>query len=274
MISTLRLIERQIAMLELRRRLEKVAPQPGRYVTDEGIAFGPCLLISRECGSGGSTLGEEIGRQLNWNVFDKGIVDEIAEISHIHRRLVESVDERIDSRWEQTWRELLLDDLPDKVYFFHLKQVVITLGQHGNVVLVGRGANYLLPSRCGLRVRVVAPREIRAKRLAEQYKLSLAEAYERLDRTDLEHKTFVRKVFERDVSLPSDYDLVINTGGFSSEALSELVLAAIKEKLGMDVPPESRPAVVVAANPSTRVDSRLTPDESCLCGKTSTLRNV
>jgi hypothetical protein len=259
MISTLKLVEKQIAMLELRRRLEEVRPQPGRYVTAEGVAFGPCLLISRECGSGGSALGEEIGNQLNWNVFDQEIVDEIAQISHIHRRLVESADERIHSRWEQTWREMLLDDLPDKVYFFHLKQVVITLGQHGNVVLVGRGAHYLLPSRCALRVRLVAPREIRARRLAERYRMSLSEAYERMDRTDLERKTFTRKVYERDSSLPADYDLVINTGRFKPDELSELVLAAMKEKLGVDVPRGGKRAEAAAAGPSIMVQTRATP---------------
>lgn len=236
MVSTLKLVERQIAMLEIRRRLEETVPQPGRFITKEGIAFGPCLLISRQCGSGGSLLAEEIGGRLNWNVFDSRIVDEIARINHIHQRLVQNVDERVHSRWEQTWRELLLDDLPDKRYLKVLREIVLTLGHQGNVVLVGRGAQYLLPSQCGLRVRLVAPKDLRAHRLAEHEGLSLDEAYIKLTRTDLERATFVRKVFRKDIGLAVDHDVIINAGKFDAESTCHLILAAIKDKLGVDIP--------------------------------------
>lgn len=247
MASTLKLVERQIAMLEIRRRLEDTTPQPGSYVTADGIAFGPCLLISRECGSGGLVLAENVGRQLGWNVFDSKIVDEIAQASHIHQRLVQSVDEHVHSRWEQTWREMLLEDLPDKQYLIHLKQVVMTLAHSGKVVLVGRGAQYFLPSRCGLRVRLVAPKNIRGHRLAERRGISFLEAIQELQRTDLERRDFVTQVFRRNIGLATDHDLVINTGRLSEEEVCHLVLAALKAKLGVEPPPLLKDHVEIPA---------------------------
>lgn len=247
MLSTLKLIERQLAMVEIRRRLEETVPQPGRHITKDGIAFGPCLLISRECGSGSGLLAEEVGRCLGWNVFDSQIVDEIANINHIHQRLVQNVDERIHSRWEQTWRDLLLDELPDRKYLQDLREVVLTLGHHGNVVLVGRGAQFFLPSQCALRVRLVAPRDQRARRFSKRERISYIGACLQLDKIDSERAEFIRKVFKKDIGSALNHDLIINTGKFDMGQTSNVVLAAIKQKLGVDIPqkPPMNPAPTV-----------------------------
>jgi cytidylate kinase len=244
MSHVLSLIERHIRTSDIRNRLEETVPQPGRHVTKEGVAFGPCLLVSRECGAGGGLLAQQAGGRLGWNVFDSGIVDEIAQSAHVHQHLVQSVDEHVHSHWERTWREFLLDDLADEKYLRHLKQVVTALAHHGNIVLVGRGAQYFLPPPCALRVHLVAPLEIRAKRVAEGGKLSLEEARLKVEKIDTERAAFVWKTFKKDVGSPLNQDLVINTGEINIESATGLVLAAIQKKLG--ICPKNQPAVPVA----------------------------
>jgi cytidylate kinase len=241
MIATSKLVERQIAMAEIRRRLETTAFQPGRYVTKEGIAFGPYLLISRECGAGGGLLAQMAGAQLGWNVFDARIVNEIAQAAHVHNRLVQSVDEHIHSIWEQTWREFLLEGLPDKSYLRHLRQVVLTLGHHGNVVLVGRGAQYFLPSQGGLRVRLVAPLEARVQRVAHLDNLPVDQARAKIKAVDSERAAFIWKVFRKDVSSPLNHDAIINTGEISIETAARIVLDMVHKKLGVDIRQNSGP---------------------------------
>jgi cytidylate kinase len=237
MNATLRLIEKQIAMSDFRNRAgqspSQNAPEPGRHMTKDGAAFGPCLFISRECGSGASLLAQMVGEWLGWNVFDAKIVDEIAQAANIHRHLVKSVDERVHTYWEQTLRELLMDDLADKKYLHLLKQVVTALGSHGNVVFVGRGAQYFLPTQCGLSLRLAAPLEARTKRMAEQMKLSLEEARLKVRKIDAERAAFVRKTFKKDAASPLNYDLIINTGEINIESAANIVLASIREKLGV-----------------------------------------
>jgi cytidylate kinase len=234
MISTLKLIERQVAMSEIRTRLnEKVEPQPGRYVTAGGVAFGPCLLISRECGTGSTLLAEKIGEELGWNVFDSRIVDEIAKAAHVHQRLVQSVDERVHSYWEQSWRELLLEDLTDRGYLHHLGEVITALGHQGSVIIVGRGAQYLLPPECALRVRLVAPIESRICRIAGLEKLSPEEARMKIKMADSKRASFVWKVFKKDIGAPLNHDLVINTGELGLENAARIVRVALHEKLGV-----------------------------------------
>ncbi|HTX21817.1 MAG TPA: cytidylate kinase-like family protein [Candidatus Aquilonibacter sp.] len=237
MNATLKLIEKQIAMSDIRNRLEETAPQPGRYVTEDGVAFGPCLLISRECGSGGSLLGQRVGERLGWNVFDARIVDEIAQLANVHQRLVQSVDERVRSHWERTWRDILLDDQADEKYLRHLKQVVMALAHHGNVVFVGRGAQFLLPSQCALRVRLVAPLETRIHRLTERLNLSPEQARLKIKRVDTERAAFVWKIFKKDVGATLNHDLLVNTDEINAESVTELVLVAMERKLGVHLQP-------------------------------------
>ena len=237
MNAALRLIEKQIAMSDFRNRagqtLSLNAPEPGRFVTKDGAAFGPCLFISRECGSGAGLLAQRVGERLGWNVFDAKMVDEIARAANIHSQLVKSVDECVHTYWEQTLRELLLDDLADKKYLHLLKQAVVALGSHGNVVFVGRGAQYFLPPQCGLSVRLTAPFVERTKRAAEEMKLSLEEARFKARKIDAERAAFVWKIFKRDAGSPLNYDLTINTGEINIESAAKIVLASIQEKLGV-----------------------------------------
>lgn len=241
MMSPFKLVEQQIVMAGIRNRLKATAPQPGRYLTSDGIAFGPYLLISRECGAGGGLLAQEVGARLGWNTFDSKIVDEIAQVAHVHNRLVQTVDEHIHSAWEQTWRELLLDDLPDKQYLHHLRQVVMTLGHQGNVVLVGRGAQYFLPAQGGLRVRLVAPLDVRVQRVTLLDHISPEQARAKIKKVDAERAAFIWKIFKKDVGSPLSHDVIINTGEINIGTTAQIVLAMLQEKMGVTIQPRLTP---------------------------------
>lgn len=240
MDTALKLIEKQIAMSDLRKRSEETTPQPGRYITAEGAGFGPCLLISRECGSGGSILGQELGERLGWRVFDAKLVDEIAAAAHVHQQLIQSVDEHIHNYWERIFGDVSVDDLADERFLRHLKQVAIALGHHGNVVIVGRGAQVFLPSKCYLSVRLVAPLETRVQRVAERQNLSPEQARSKIEHIDAGRAAFIYKNFKKDVASPLNQDLTINTGEISLQSASEIVLSALQMKLGFVIPHMAR----------------------------------
>ena len=207
--------------------------RPGQYVAEDGTAFGPCLLISREIGSGGELAARQASEALGWNVFDSRIVDEIARSAHVHQRLVHSVDERLRSRWERAWREFLPDDLADEKYLRHLKEVLMALAHHGNVIIVGRGAQYFLPPQCAVRASFVAPLDARVKRVAELAKSTLEEARAKVEEVDKLRAEFICKIFKKDVNSPLNQDITINTDEISIEGAVKIILAALKEKLGV-----------------------------------------
>ena len=138
-------VGRQIALGELRRRLEP----KGSVLPGEEETYRRCLVISRECGSGGASLARFLSERLKWQVFDREIVEEVARSAHVRRQLIESVDGRVRSGWGEFCRKIAEGEGFDREsYLYHLRQVILALGHHGDVIILGRGANYILPPGC------------------------------------------------------------------------------------------------------------------------------
>jgi hypothetical protein len=200
------------------------------------LSFGPYLLISREKGAGGSAVGQLAGERLGWQVFNKEIVDAIAEKANVRRELIESLDERDRA----TIRDVVSQFLsPQPVgtagYLATLREVLLTLGHQGDVVIVGRGAHSVLPSRFGLRLRMVAPIEVRVRRIAAEGSISLEAARVEVETSDRERATLTRRHFGEDWRDPLNYDVVINTAELTVEAATEAVVTAVQRKLGLQL---------------------------------------
>jgi hypothetical protein len=229
-------IKKQIAAFQANELLEKREHRPGRG--EEGnLSYGPYALISREKGAGGNSIAQLVGKQLGWQVFDDRIVDEIAQKARVSRRLIESLDERDQATIRDIIGQLLNpQDLGTSGYLAYLKEIVLTLGHQGDVVIVGHAAEYILPSQFGLNVRVVAPIEARVQRIADKTGLSLEAARVEIERTDRERVKSVRRNFGgQNVIDPLNHDLTINTASLSIEAAAEIVITALQRKPGIRV---------------------------------------
>jgi hypothetical protein len=200
------------------------------------LSYGPYVLISREKGAGGSAVGQLAGKRLGWQVFDNEIVDAIAQRARVRRELVESLDER-DRETIRDAVEGLLHPQPMETsgYLANLHEIFLTLGHQGDVVIVGRGAHFILPSQFGLRVRMVAPVEVRVRRIASGDKMSLKAARLAVEKSDRERATLARRQYGQNVADPANQDLTINTAELSVESATEIVLAALQRKLGVTV---------------------------------------
>ncbi len=233
MAAVLKLLERQLGAWDLKRRLEDVGQRAGRWLEGH-VAYGPCLVVSRQRGSEGDRIAHLVGERLGWHVFDREIVDAIAERAHVREQLMASVGQETRETWDRTWKtELAPQDIGYEDYLRCLRQVVLTLGHHGDVVVLGRGAQYLLPGRSALRVRVVAPLELRVQRVAEREKISLLEADAQVCKFDSEQAEFISKCFNQDLDSPLGYDLILNTASIRIECAAELVLLGLRDKLGL-----------------------------------------
>jgi cytidylate kinase len=92
-----------------------------------------------------------------------------------------------------------------------------------------------------LRVRVVAPLELRVQTLASEENLSLDQARARVKAADAERSAFIRHVFKKDAGSPLNHDIVINTGEISVESATQIVLGMLEKKLGI---PRTQPPTV------------------------------
>lgn len=236
MAAVLKLLERQLGLEELKRRLHDIGGRPGRSL-ENNVAYGPCLLVSRQRGSGGSQIAQLASDRLGWQMFDREIVNEIARLPHVRQQLMAAVGTQTLEAWDNSWQpELAPEDIGYEQYLRCLREVVLTLGHHGDVTILGRGAQCLLPAKCCLRVRVIAPFELRVARVGEQEKLSPELAKRCVEDFDAKRADFVKRCFRHEANTALNYDLVINTGEIPIPGAVDLVLLAIRNKLGVAVP--------------------------------------
>jgi cytidylate kinase len=226
-------IKKQIALFQANERLKDRERRPGRGKVGN-LSYGPYLLISREKGAGGNAVGRLVVKKLGWQVFDNEIVDEIAKTANVRRQLIESLDEHDRAMIEDAISQMLNPgDIGTAGYLVLLKQIVLTLGHQGDVIIVGRGARYILPSQFGLSVRMVAPADVRIRRIADQARLSLDAARVEVEKVDRERMKLARRQFGQNAADPLNHDLTINTAELDIEAAAEVVLAALQRKLGV-----------------------------------------
>jgi len=178
--------------------------------------FRPIVTISREPGSGGNVIGERLARRLDLDLFHQEMIHAMAKSAKVSSRLLETLDERGLSVLDD-WMAYMVDARhmwPDQ-YMKHLMKVIGAIGRHGGAVLIGRGANFILPPEERLSVLVVAPREIRIQRVAEHYGVLPEDAEKRIENRLKKRSSFVRKNFAKNIADPVYYDLTINTGFMS-----------------------------------------------------------
>lgn len=191
----------------------------------------PCITISKEIGSQGVELGTRLSKRLDWELFDKNLVEYIADHAHVRKDMVELFDEKVQNEIHN-WVFTLLDSyaLGSDKYFKHLVTVIMSIGEHGRAIILGRGGNFILPPEKALRLKVVAPKEKRIETIAKDQKLNRKEAEKIVIKSDKERAAFVLRFFHRDIEEPQCYDMVINLGSLTLSAAEEIIMQALKAK--------------------------------------------
>jgi cytidylate kinase len=226
-----RLLERQGRLWELRRALSDAGGETARERLAH-LAEGPWVTLSKQVGCGGVLVGRAIAERLGWQVFDREILDAISREAHTVDRVTARLDGRAVGVLEDYLSRLLVPGDPGQPAFVRqMMRAVWAIGRQGQAVLLGRGANWVLDPRFGLRVRAVAPKEQRIACVARDEGLDPAAARRRVDAEDDDKARFIRQVYRQDIDDPLGYDLTLNLGALDVDTAAETIVAALTRKL-------------------------------------------
>ena len=188
----------------------------------------PVITVSSEPGSGGTIIAQEVAKRLGFDYFHKDIIEGISKSAKIRASVIETLEKERMSGIEDFISSLVKEHyLWPGIYMEHLLKVVSTIGKHGRAVIVGRGANFILPPEERFSVRVMAPLEIRIQNIVNHYATSEKNARRRVIRRESKRRAFIRQSFNADISDPLNYDLTINTGKTGSESAVEAIIGAV-----------------------------------------------
>ena len=187
------------------------------------------ITLSMEPGSGGSLVAQAAAKRLGFDYFHHDIIRDIAKSAKIRRSLIDTIEKERLSGIEDFIASLYKNQyLYSGIYMQHLLKVINTIAKHGRAVIIGRGANFILPPEERFSVRVIAPLQSRIQNVARTYGVKEEDARQRVIRREAKRGAFVRKSYDADISDPENYDLTINTGRMPIESAVEAIISAVK----------------------------------------------
>ncbi len=193
--------------------------------------MGPYVAVARQRGAGGIELARRVGAALSWPVLDREVVDLVAAHLHVNPSMMNLLDKDA-ANWVT---DVLGDLMPHAMvtrdtYTHELRRVLQLLAVHGEVIFLGRDANFFLPHERGLSVRVVANIEDRIARVRSRSGLDRDGAHEEIKEADSARAHAVSHAFDCDVEDPLYYDLVVNSSRYPIEELAEVVVGVCRKR--------------------------------------------
>ncbi len=182
------------------------------------------VTISRQVGSLGDEIAEITARELGYELIDRRVIKEQAQArDHAFRKACQAYESETSPRG--FFERLFLGD----PHFLNLFECLnLELASRGDVVLVGRGAHLVLAGVPGvLKVRIIAPEDLRARRIAEKKGVPLEQAREFVEKYGRRRRALLESIYQRDITDPVLFDLVLNTAEITApEALGLIARAA------------------------------------------------
>lgn len=187
------------------------------------------IAVSREAGAEGAAIGAAVGTRLDWPVYDDALLERIAQDLGVQKNLLESVDEKRMGWLEEAFTAFMaVPFVSEGAYVQHLVKTILALGARGECVIVGRAAAFILPADSTLRVRLIAPAEVRLAAIREQLGVSEVEVSRQLEAIDRERSRFVEDHFFKDPSDLRNFDIVLNDARFGVDRCAQVITEAAR----------------------------------------------
>ncbi len=197
----------------------------------------PIVTLSRQAGANGTELAGQVAARLGYRLWDQELVQQIAAQTGTLDELLRVVDERARNAVEDLLTGILMGDaFTVEGYAERLAKLIGAIARRGSAVVVGRGAQFVVEPGSALRVRVVAPVDVRIHNTMVTRQLPEGQARALVEQLDRERLAFIRHHYRRDATEVCAYDLVVNSGAIDLEAATDVIVSAYRAKFRAAAP--------------------------------------
>ena len=178
----------------------------------------PIITISREFGSGGHSIGEQVAKELDIPFYDGEIVNRVATESGYTKELIEEQGEHTNAtdKWFNiSAASAMYFQSPQDEIFLAQRKVILECAQKGSCVIVGRCSDYILKSDNipAIHVLIHADMPHRIKRVLERYgEIEEVSVKKRIQKKDKQRRTYYRYYTDQHWGDYENYDLALDSG--------------------------------------------------------------
>lgn len=198
------------------------------------------ISLSREYGSGGKYIGEELAKRLNIKCYDKEILEKVSADYAIDIKMLESVDEKQKSSF---WYSFATNTIfsskksdpvsPNDNLFLKQAKVIEELAEDEDCILIGRCSDYILKNKKNVINIFIYVSDISFKinRKKEFEHLSESEAKRKIIAIDKERKEYYEHFTSQKWGQKENYELCIDTSVIGVEETINLLELYIKKRI-------------------------------------------
>jgi len=194
------------------------------------------ITISRQYGAGGKTLGKLLADRLKYTFADSNIIQRIAKEANVSSDWVASFEKEAGSKVSRMISKMVSQRLVNRVlknergyldeqiYLDYLVLIIAQVADEGNVVIMGRGSQYILDDHPdAYHILLIDNVENRIKFLIKNYRLSDRQAAQMVNYEDRRRASLYRKLGKQDYDDPALYHLTLNMAKLEMSSAVDLV---------------------------------------------------
>ena len=189
------------------------------------------ITISREFGSGGRFIGEEVAKKLGIAYYDKNIINEIAKKSGLSPEYIQENAELSPKKglfaYAFAGRDVTGKSVEDLVYEAQRK-VILELAEKESCVIIGRNADYILKDRDDvLNVFIHGDMPEKTKRIMGLYNLEEKEAVKMMTDTDKRRMANYNFYTNQKWGKADNYTLCLNSSQLGYDRCEKIIMECI-----------------------------------------------
>lgn len=196
------------------------------------------ITISRQCGSGGHTIGKLTAERLGVPFYDKEIIKAVAKRSGFSEEIIEQKGEystpsflyNVATRGISAYNMSNRDTMPlaEQINAYQTEYIK-ELANNGPCVIVGRSADYILADRNDtFNVFVYGKLEDRMARIVSEHGVAENEARSHVLERDKKRSKYYKYVTDQVWGYAANYVLCINSSEVGIEKCVEIILSCCK----------------------------------------------
>ena len=194
------------------------------------------ITISRQFGAGGRTLGKMISEELNYKFLDDVIIQAIAKEAKVTTDTVRSMERIAGGNLSKLFSGLINPQyisrvtggdkgyMDEEIHLDVLTKVIKELAEQDNVVLMGRGGQYILHDFENVfHLLLVSDIEHRIEFMRKYYDMTSEKAANAVKIGEKKRTALYKKMAKGDYNSPNHYHLTLNMSRLSLERALKLV---------------------------------------------------
>lgn len=186
------------------------------------------ITISREFGSGGRFIGEEVAKKLGMKYYDRDIIGQIAEKSGFSPEYIQKNAELSPKKglfaYAFAGRDITGKSVEDMVYEVQRK-VILEIAEKESCVIIGRNADFILNDRDDvLNVFIHGDKAEKVKRICKLYNVTEADALKMMVDIDKRRMTNYRFYTDRKWGMAGNYTLSLNSSELGYDMCEKIIM--------------------------------------------------